>query len=87
MHDLRLWLTLYAPHVSTGGRGLALAVMAGVALLLAVAVILEEQRPSRRVARARHRETIPTWGDMYLDSLAETYRPHQRFPRGRSSAP
>ena len=86
MHDLQLWLTLYAPHVSPGSRGVALALIAAVTVLLAVAVIAEEQRPSRRVARARHVETIPTWGDMYLDSLAETYRPHHRFPRGRSSA-
>ena len=87
MHDLQLWLTLYAPHVSTGSRAMTVAIIVGVALLVTVALFLEEQRPSRRVARARAADTIPTWGDMYLDSLAETYRRSHRFSRGRTSAP
>lgn len=74
VHDLQTWLMLQAPTISESSRSLAVAIAAVVALLLIVALVLERQRPSRRVSRARHPDTIPTWGDLYLDSLAEAHR-------------
>ena len=87
MQDLQTWLMMQVPNVTESSRSLAVAIAAGVALLLIVALVLERQRPARRVSRARHPETIPTWGDMYLDSLAEAHRKPHRLPRGRMGAP
>ena len=87
MHDIQVWLTQDLPTITSGGRSATLAVLAAVLVIVALALVLERQRPSRRVARARHPETIPTWGDLYLESMAENYRKAQRFHRGRISAP
>jgi hypothetical protein len=74
---------LHTPDVIKGDSSLTLAIALGVVLLIVLALILERQRPSRRVSRARHPETIPTWGDLYLDSLAEAHRKQHRIHRGR----
>jgi hypothetical protein len=90
VHNLQTWVTSHSPHVIGGGRFLALAVVIGIMLLVSLVLLLERQRPTRRVSRARHPETIPTWGDMYLESLAEAHskpRRSHRLPRGRISAP
>jgi hypothetical protein len=87
VHNLQAWLTLHSHSVMASGRSLVIAVAAGVVLLVILALILERQRPTRRVSRARHPETIPTWGDLYLDSLAEAHRKTHRQPRGRIGAP
>jgi hypothetical protein len=87
MQDLPMWLMRQAPNITGSGRPLAIAIAAGVALLLILVLVLERQRPARRVSRARHPETIPTWGDLYLDSLAEAHRKPHRLPRGRIGAP
>lgn len=88
MHNLQAWALSHSPTFTGDGR--SLAVVIGVALLITLALLLERQRPTRRVARARHPETIPTWGDMYLNSLAEAHskphRPH-RLHRGRIGTP
>ena len=87
MHDIQVRLTQHLPTITSGGRSATLAVLAAVLVIVALALVLERQRPLRRVARARHPETIPTWGDLYLESMAENYRKAQRFHRGRISAP
>ncbi len=90
MHNLQTWAMAHSPQFTEGGRLLALVVFVGAVLLVSLAVLLERQRPTRRVSRARHPETIPTWGDMYLNSLAEAHskphRPH-RLHRGRIGTP
>jgi hypothetical protein len=87
VQNIHTWLMLQAPNIMENGRSLALGIAAGVALLLILALVLERQRPARRVSRARHPETIPTWGDLYLDSLAEAHRKPHRLPRDRIGAP
>lgn len=87
MYDLPASLMLHIPVVSGSTRSLAVIIAVGVALLLILALVVERQRPSRRLSRARHPETIPTWGDLYLESLAEAHRKSGRLPRGRASAP
>ena len=88
MHNVQLWVTSHFPHFTAGSRSSDVIVVVGAVLLICLAVILERQRPTRRVARARQPETIPTWGDMYLNSLAEAHskphRPHW-LHRGRIS--
>ncbi len=87
MQGIQVWLMLQVPHFTGSGRSLTLAIVAGVVLMLSLAVLLERQRPSRRVFRARRPETIPTWGDLYLDSLAEAHRRPRRSSRGPLSTP
>jgi hypothetical protein len=90
VHNLQTWVMAHSPHFTQGNRSLTFIVVIGVVLLICLAVFLERQRPSRRVARARHPETIPTWGDMYLNSLAEAHsKQHHshRLPRGPISTP
>jgi len=90
VHNLQTWVMAHSPHFTEGSRSLGFVVVVSVVLLISLAVVLERQRPTRRVSRARHPETIPTWGDMYLNSLAEAHskphRPH-RLHRGRISMP
>ena len=90
VHNLQTWVISHSPQFTGGNRLLVLIVVIGVVLLVSLAVLLERQRPARRVSRARHPETIPTWGDMYLNSLAEAHskphRPH-RMHRNRISTP
>jgi hypothetical protein len=86
VNNFQAWLMLHTPDVLGGGLSLVIAVAAGVVLLIVLALILERQRPSRRVSRSRHPDTIPTWGDLYLDSLAEAHRKHHRAHRGRMGA-
>jgi hypothetical protein len=87
VQDLQTWLMLQSSHVIENSRSVAVGIAAGVALLLIMALVLERQRPARRVSRARHPETIPTWGDLYLDTLAEAHRKPHRLPRGRIGSP
>jgi hypothetical protein len=87
VHDLQAWLMLHSHDVTGNFRSPAVIIVIGVALLVIVALLVERQRPSRRVARARHSETIPTWGDLYLESLAEAHRKPRRIHRGRISTP
>ena len=90
MHNLQTWVMAHSLHFTGGGRSLAIVVVVSVVLLIGLAVLLERRRLTRRASRARHPETIPTWGDMYLNSLAEAHikqhRPH-RLHRGRISIP
>lgn len=89
MHNLQMWVMAHSPHFTGGGRSWAIVVV-GMVLLIGLAVLLERRRRTRRASRARRPETIPTWGDMYLNSLAEAHikqhRPH-RLHRGRISTP
>ncbi len=87
VHDLQAWLMLHSPDSTGSGRSLAVIIAAGVILILILTMVVERQRPVRRVSRARHPDTIPTWGDLYLDSLAEAHRRPHRLPRGRIGAP
>lgn len=80
MHNLQIWFMVHSPHL---GRSMTFVVACGLVLLVSAAIVLERQRPARRVARARHPETIPTWGDMYLDSLAASHQKAHRLHRGR----
>lgn len=85
MQNLQAWLLLHSPNVAASGRSLAVAIVAGVLLLLILTLVVQRQRPTRRLSRARHPETIPTWGDLYLDSLAEAHRKQHHLPRRRIS--
>lgn len=85
MHDLQLWQRLYAPWLSDSSRPWVIVLTVTALLLVLLALLILRQRPTRRVSRARHPETIPTWGDLYLDSLAENYRRPHRFSRSRTT--
>ena len=90
MHNLQTWVLSHSPDFAGGGRSSVFIIVIGVLLLVTLVLLLERQRPTRRVARARQSETIPTWGDMYLNSLADAHskqRRSHRLPRGPVSTP